>query len=112
MIADEYDGVKPDKVSHSWMNLTKILSLLGQWFLIMTMKVLYFLKINKKDSKQDNLGLAVWQVLLLIVFSGIIAYLILFIEQSQMTPVDCSEKDNNKDRWVKCKEENIDQKKH
>ncbi|MDJ0842721.1 hypothetical protein [Crocosphaera sp.] len=75
------------------------------------MKVLYFLKINKKNAKPHNLGLAVWQLLLLIVFSGTIAYLILFIQQTQMTPVDCSEKDKNKDRWVKCEEENINQKK-
>ncbi|MDJ0658241.1 MAG: hypothetical protein QNJ42_01995 [Crocosphaera sp.] len=76
------------------------------------MKVLYFLKINKKNSKKENLGITVWQLLLIIVFSGIISYLILLTQHNQMTPIDCGEKDENKQRWVKCSEENINQEKN
>ena len=73
----------------------------------MTMKVLYFLKIKKKNSKKEDLGITVWQLLLVIVFSGIISYLILLTQENQRTPIDCGEKNKNKQKWVKCSEENI-----
>ena len=68
----------------------------------MVIKVLFFLKISKKNSKKDNYGMLLWQLLFIIVFSGIIAYLILFTQQNQLFPIECRGNDNN-DGWVKCR---------
>ncbi|MDJ0600479.1 MAG: hypothetical protein QNJ37_16760 [Crocosphaera sp.] len=75
------------------------------------MKVLFFLKIKQKNSEKENYGVVVWQLLLMIVFSGIISYLILFTQQSNQTPIECRGQDKNNDGWVKCSEENINQEK-
>ncbi|MDJ0730581.1 MAG: hypothetical protein QNJ33_11385 [Crocosphaera sp.] len=77
----------------------------------MAMKVLFFLKINKKDAKKENYGLAVWKLLLMIVFSGIISYLILLIRENNLTPIECRRLDKNNDGWVKCNGENTNQEK-
>ena len=73
----------------------------------MAMKGLFLLQIPKKDSKSENFGLAIWQLLLIIIFSSMISYLILFIQQNQLPPIECKEEDKNKDGWVKCDPENI-----
>lgn len=68
----------------------------------MVIKVLFFLKISKKQSKKYNYGMVLWQLLFIIVFSAIIAYLILFIQQNQLFPIECRRENKNNYRWVKC----------
>ncbi|WP_107667186.1 hypothetical protein [Cyanothece sp. BG0011] len=82
---------------------------------------------NRKDSKTENAGLAVWQLLLIIVFSGIVSSfilpqfikrqnspvidkvvkenLILFSEKNGLTPIECNSQDNNNDGWIQCRAE-------
>ncbi len=68
----------------------------------MMIKVLFFLKIHKKNSKAKNLGLAIWQLLVIIIVSSLISYLILFIQQNHLTPNECKQQHLNKEGWVKC----------
>lgn len=68
----------------------------------MVIKVLFSLKIHKKDSKSENLGLAIWQLLVIIIVSSLISYLILFIQQNHLTPNECKQQDLTKEGWVKC----------
>ena len=73
----------------------------------MAMKVLFILNISKKNAKQDNSGIALWQILIIVFFSGIMAYLILFIQLNKQTSVECRGENKSNDGWIKCIEENI-----
>ncbi len=82
---------------------------------------------NIKVSKIQNTGLAVWQLLLIIVFSGTVSFLILprfikrqnspviakvvkenlilFTQKNGLTPLECNSQDNNNDGWIQCRAE-------
>ncbi|MGB5594281.1 MAG: hypothetical protein WBM32_21160 [Crocosphaera sp.] len=92
------------------------------------MKVLFLLKIITKNQKQQNYGLTLLQLLLIIICSAILAYfilpqfvtrqnseavdevarqnLLLFSQQHNLTPLQCMEKDVHNDGWVDCTVEN------
>ncbi|WP_009546091.1 hypothetical protein [Crocosphaera subtropica] len=97
------------------------------------MKVFFWQKINLNNLKEENAGLAVWQLLLIIVFAGIVSYLILpqfiqrqnnqvtrrvatenlilFAKENSLTPLECEGEDNNNDGWIQCRAEDTNQEK-
>lgn len=75
------------------------------------MKILFISKSRKKKAKNDNYGIVIWQILLIVVFSGLISYLILFTQQNNLPTVDCKGKKKNNQGWVKCSNENINHEK-
>jgi competence protein ComGC len=86
--------------------------------------VLFLLKIIIKNQKPNNFGLTLLQLLLIIIFSGILAYLmlpqfikrqnrqtiakvarenlLLFSQQHNLIPLQCIDKDTMNDGWVDC----------
>ncbi|MEL4897190.1 hypothetical protein [Crocosphaera sp. Alani8] len=60
----------------------------------MFIKLLFFQKITKKISKKDDSGIVLWQLSLVVVFSGITAYLILSTQQNNQIPVESQEEKN------------------
>ncbi|EAZ91194.1 hypothetical protein [Crocosphaera chwakensis] len=99
--------------------------------LFVAKKSYFLLKMNVKDLKIENAGLAVWQLLLIIVFCGIVSALILpqfikrqnssviakvvkenlilFTQKNNLTPLECNSQDNNDDGWIQCRAEDTNQ---
>lgn len=97
------------------------------------MKVRFLLNIVINNQKKQNFGLTVLKLLLIITLSGIIAYLlmpqfrrrqnsqmiervakknlIVFSNQYNLTPLECTGKDDDNDGWVNCQAKNKNQEK-
>ncbi|WP_197083663.1 hypothetical protein [Crocosphaera watsonii] len=57
------------------------------------MKISLSLKIRQNKAKKANDGLVIWQLLLLIVLSGLVSSLILFTQKNNQPSLDCEGKD-------------------
>lgn len=86
---------------------------------------------NIKGFKIENSGLIFWQLLLIIVFSGISSSLILsqfrkwqdspviakvvkenlilFTKKNNLTPLKCNSQDDNNDGWIQCRAQDKNQ---